>query len=53
MINEISCCGYRGFATEQKLTLAIPMHSGGYPFTMGMIPDMVSLVSTKLFKLAL
>ncbi len=24
MIEEISCCGYRGFATNQTLKLAIP-----------------------------
>lgn len=39
MINELSCCGYRGFATKQSLKLAIPNGKRGSGLTVLVGPN--------------
>lgn len=39
MIEEISCCGYRGFATKQRLKLAIPNGKRGSGLTVLIGPN--------------
>jgi energy-coupling factor transporter ATP-binding protein EcfA2 len=39
MINSISCCGFRGFQTEQKLNLAIPNSKPGSGLTVLVGPN--------------
>lgn len=39
MINELSCCGYRGFTTKQSLKLAIPNGKRGSGLTVLLGPN--------------
>lgn len=39
MINELSCCGYRGFATRQSLKIAIPNGKRGSGLTVLVGPN--------------
>ena len=39
MINELSCCGYRGFATKQSLKLATPNGKRGSGLTVLVGPN--------------